>query len=99
LFSFLFSIYHLVSAAAACFRQPAHNGGHYDFIYLFIICLLFSACCGCMREASSSNMIPPIFLILYYYYYLVSPAAACVKHPAGHANIICLFINYYLFII
>ena len=54
-----------------------------------------------MRQASCGSMIPPIILYLLCIYlltyYLVFAAAARIKHPAGHANIICLFIIYYLF--
>jgi hypothetical protein len=46
-----------------------------------------------MREACYGSIMPPIihYLFIYYYliYYLVLAAAACVKHPAGHANNIC----------
>jgi hypothetical protein len=58
-----------------------------------------------MREASCGSMTPPIiyclsFIVYLFVHYLVSAAAARVKHPAGHANIIyyLLFI-YGLFII
>jgi hypothetical protein len=83
-------IYLLVPAAAACFTHLAHDGGHCEFIKKIIIYSLFSACSASMRQASCGSMIPPIINHFYYFiYYLVSAAAACVKHPAGHANIIC----------
>jgi len=54
---------------------------------------LFSACSGGMREASCGSIMPPIIHCLFIYYcfiyYFVFSAAACVKHPADHANIIC----------
>jgi len=64
------------------------------FIY-YLICLLFSASSGSLRQASCGSTIPPINALFIYYfliYYSVSAAAACVKHPAGHANVICLFV-------
>jgi hypothetical protein len=39
--------------------------------------------------------------MIYYLFiiYLVSIAAACVKHPAGYANIISLFINIIIYLV
>jgi hypothetical protein len=74
-------------------------------LWYFLFVLLFSARSGGMREARYGSIMPPIihYLFIYYYliYYLVFAAAACVKHPAQHANIFCLFnllfIVYFLF--
>jgi hypothetical protein len=71
------------------------------FIYSFIIfhLLFMASCSGSMREASCGSMILPIiyyFFILFYYYFVFA-AAACVKHPAGFANIISLFLFHLLF--
>jgi hypothetical protein len=65
---------------------------------LFIYYFLLSACSGSMPEASC-GLCQYQFFIYYYLliFYLVFAAAACVKHPAGYANIISLFIIYYLF--
>jgi hypothetical protein len=52
-----------------------------------------------MCEASCGSMMPAIVTYCLFINYifsifnLLSAAAACVKHPAGHAMIVDLFIN------
>ena len=68
-----------VSAAAARCR---HSAPCANFVYLFIIYLLFSACSGSMLQSSYSSMMPPIIFmicyVLFIIYYVVFAAAACV---------------------
>jgi hypothetical protein len=72
--------------------------------HYYVHCHTLPYTAATMCEASCGSMIPPIiyyllFIIISYLFihYSVSAAAACVKHPAGYANIVALFIYYSLF--
>jgi hypothetical protein len=74
---YLLFIYCVVPAAAACFRHPAHDGGHYDFVYLFIIYLLFGACSGSMREESCGPLS---------YLFIIMSSLFSVAHSRAHCR-------------
>jgi hypothetical protein len=64
---YLFFIYHLVPAAAACVRHPA---AACCTPLLFIICLLFNACSGSVRQASCWSCHYCLFIYLFIMKYL-----------------------------
>jgi hypothetical protein len=39
-----------VPAAAAFVKHSAHDGGHYDFIYLIVVYYLVPAAAACVRH-------------------------------------------------
>jgi hypothetical protein len=94
-FIYLFIIcYHLVPAAAACVRHLQQHDACHCYLFTSILCFihptLFSACSSSIREASCRSMMPAI-IINSCIYSLVPAAAACIRHPAGHAIIVYLF--------
>jgi|AntRauMFilla1563_2_1112583.scaffolds.fasta_scaffold164007_1 uncharacterized membrane protein YhaH (DUF805 family) len=57
LFVYLFiclCIYHLVPAAAACVRCPAHDAGQYCFIHFIFIYPLVSAAAAYVRHPAAT---------------------------------------------